>query len=212
MKTLLASTAIIVACATTGSATTLSNLADENTAISSWGLPNTAFYGQTITLGAAASLDNVLFRLDDNGTAVSFDLHVYSWDSGSGTASGANLASASGATSGVDGMADASVATGGIALGAGEWLVGYQATSNGRVQWGGVDDNAGGYAGGGFVFQNNSGNAAQLTSSGFTTTWRVEDTAFEFEFNAVAPVPLPAGLPLMAVGLAALGWASRRKA
>lgn len=210
MKTTFTALACAAAMATAAGASTIDTLSGEDSAIYSWGLPNTAAYGQTFTLASAQSLDNVLFRIDDEGTAVSFDLQVFAWD---GTkATGASLGSASGSTAGVDAMSDVSIDTGGVALGAGAYVAFLQATSNGPANWGSI---AGfdAYAGGEFVFQNNGGDTAQWT----TVVWRGDwlgpdyDLAFRLGFAEVAPVPLAAALPLLGSGLLALGLLGRRK-
>tara|TARA_R110002124_G_scaffold151060_3_gene317862 strand:- start:607 stop:1248 length:642 start_codon:yes stop_codon:yes gene_type:complete len=209
MKHFLISSALLLAMGTTAGATTISNVADENAVINSWGSTGTHFYGQTFTLGEASFLDSVLFRIDDGGVATNFDLHVYAWNGT--TTTGANLAGAGGATAGVSGMNDVSVSAGGITLGVGQFLIGYQALSGGNSQpWGAVDDDSGGFAGGEFVFQNNGGNAASLLGGSFST-WYIEDTAFSFELTPVAAVPLPAGGLLLMGGLGGLALARRRK-
>jgi hypothetical protein len=194
---------------TEGRASTLASTSLEDTTISSWGIPNSSFYGQTITTGAA-SLDNVMFRINDFGTTTNFDLHVYAWNGS--TTTGSNLAGASGVTSGVSGMSDVSVATGGISLGAGSYLIGFQATAgSGGNQWGGVTS-ASVPGGGRFYYQNNGGNASMLLGGSFST-WSVPNTSFSFTFDsAMAPVPLPAGGLLLLSGLMGIGvMRTRRK-
>ena len=69
--------AVVAAIATTPAfASTISTLGDENSSIASWGLVNTAAYGQTFNVLDATTLDNVTFRIDDRGTSIGYDLYV----------------------------------------------------------------------------------------------------------------------------------------
>lgn len=206
MKNTICTAALLAGLATGASAAQISTLAGENSAIASWGLPNTAAYGQTFTLGSAGSLDNVTFRIDDSGSAVTYDLQVFAW--GGTMATGTSLGSVSGATSGVSGMSTVSIGTGGIDLGAGTFVAFLQATSNGGTRWGSVNGSDA-YAGGEFVFQNNGGNTSQWTTSNWSGDWQGPDYDLAFALD-VSPIPLPAGLPLLVGALGALGLVRRK--
>lgn len=209
MKHLLLGIAAAVSLATAASAATIDTLAGQNSAISSWGLPNTASYGQTFTLDTDASLTDVLFRINDYGNAVSYDLHVLAWD---GTrASGSSLGSVSGTTAGVVGMRDVSIATGGFTLGAGSYVAFLQATSRGMTSWGSVAMSDA-YSGGEFVFQNNGGDTSLWTTTDWRGDWQGanSDLAFRIDYEEIAPIPVAPALPLLATGLAALVLLRRR--
>ena len=206
LKTL--STASIIALMSSGAfAATISTLADESVSISPFGLPNTAAYGQTFTLDAAATLNSLTFLINDGGSAISYDLHIAAWNGS--MVSGASLFTSSGSTAGVADFAAVSSSLGDTLAAAGQYVAFFQATSTGSAQWRGTDS-AGTYDGGEFVFQNNGGNVSQWT----TVNWNAfgsRDLAFEIVTDSVAAVPLPASLPLLLAGFGGLAAMRRRK-
>ncbi len=210
MKRLLALAVLSLGFSLSSQATVITTLASEDSTISSWGLPDTAAYGQTFNLASAADLNSVLFRIDDNGVVINYDLHIFSWSGN--IATGASLASASGSTTGVSGMSSISSSVGSLALAAGDYVAFFQATSNGAAMWG-SNGSSDVYAGGEFVFQNNSGDTSEWTTSAWNTDWEGTDfdTAFELVFDRDSnPIPAPATIALFALGLGALGLRRRQ--
>lgn len=190
-------------------ALTISTLAQENSTIISWGLPDTAAYGQTFTLSSAATMNDVSFRINDRGTSVSFIAYLFEWAGNRTT--GSALASVTGATSGTDAMETTSVDLGNVALGIGQYVAFLQATSSGSAAWGSVSADV--YSGGAFVFQNNGGNEMSFGTSNWETNWQGSgsDLAFAMTFDNIVPIPLPAALPLMLLALGSLGLTARYK-
>lgn len=211
MKNTLAVSAALLFAANVAGAATISTLSQENSLIAPWGLPNTAAYGQTFTLGAADTLDDVTFRINDRGTAISYDLLIYGWTGA--TATGAALASVSGSTAGVNAMSSVTTSAGGVSLSAGSYVALLQATSAGSSNWGSVSGSDA-YAGGAFVYQNNGGDVSQLVGGLFNSDHQGPgyDLAFEMNFGGAPAVPLPAALPLLLAGFGAMGLMGRRKA
>ncbi len=188
--------------ATFSNASVISTLAEENGTISSWGLPDTAAYGQTFSLDTDAVLNNVVFRINDEGTAITYDLNIFAW--AGNIATGSVLGSASGSTMGVDAMQSVDTSLGALALSAGNYVAFYQASSDGSVDWGSVLSDA--YDGGRFVFQNNGGDTSQWTTSSWTVDWQGPgfDLAFELDFDN-AEIPVSAPTSLLFTGLALCG-------
>jgi hypothetical protein len=186
----LAAALLALATATPAAALTVSTLADRDSTAFSWGLPDTAAYGQTFSLAGAENITDFTFVINDGGTSISYDSFIFGWD---GTkASGSALFSGSGATAGVAAMTDHTTITGGVALGAGSYVASFQATSSGPSNWGFVTSSDV-YGGGLFVYQNNSGDVGQLTTSSWTPNHQGTGFDLAFEINAT-PVPLPAAI------------------
>ena len=206
-KTLSAIILATTALATPVAAATITTLADENNAVFFWGQPDTTWYGQTVSFGSDVSLDSFTFRIDDNGTSISYNALVYAWDGDSAT--GASLFSSSDATTGIDGMTSYSTTTGSLGLTAGDYVLFFEATSNGNANWGSVTG-PDTYTDGDFVYQNTSGGFIDIFDPWIITFPTANDLAFSVEYS-VAAVPLPAGGLLLLGGLGGLAALRRRK-
>ncbi|MBR0730661.1 autotransporter family protein [Bradyrhizobium japonicum] len=156
--------------------------------ISSWGVPNTATYGQTITpTGGQTRLSGFTFQLaQQSGTAPQYQAYVYAWDATNQRITGPALFSSgvftAPATASANTYAPVSINTGGVTLTPGQQYVLFLTTStitgqaNGTYRWGALTNNTT-YAGGQFVFFNNGTNFSQLS----TGTWSniAQDLAFQ---------------------------------
>lgn len=152
--------------------------------ISSWGVPNTATYGQTITPTAGQTrLSGFTFNLFQAGgaTAPQYQAFVYAWDGTNSRITGSALFT-SGVFTAPTGAAftPVSINTGTVVLTPGQQYVLFLTTSTvsgqseGNYRWGSVNNAT--YAGGRFVFRNNGTDFSQLS----TTSWSFinEDLAF----------------------------------
>jgi len=204
--------AVIGLLASAAQATTIGNLGSENSTIMSWGLPDTAAYGQTFTLGSSATVNDVTFRINDFGTAISYTLNIFAW--GGNMTTGSALFSIAGLTNGVNGMTSVTTSAGNTLLGAGQYVAFLEAASSGSANWGSVGYTDS-YAGGAFVFQNNGGDVSQYGTSDWSTDWQGagSDLAFAINTDAAQPpaVPLPAGVSLLGGALAMLTSFARRR-
>jgi uncharacterized protein with beta-barrel porin domain len=154
--------------------------------ISGWGAPNTATYGQTITPTAGQTrLSGFTFELSQSGgTPSQYQAFVYQWDSVNNRITGSSLFT-SGVVTAPAGAAFTPVTfnTGNVALTAGQQYVLFLSTSNqqpqanGTYKWGSTINTA--YAGGQFVFNNNTASFANLS----TTNWI--SIAFDLAFTAM---------------------------
>ena len=152
--------------------------------ISSWGPPNTATYGQTITPTASqAVLSSFTFDLQQtSGTAPQYQAFVYQWDPVNNRITGSSLFTSNVFTAPTTGAAFAPVTinTGSVVLSPGQQYVIFLSTStvggqpNSAYRYGSTANTA--YAGGQFVFQNNGTNFNNLS----TTQWSFinQDLAF----------------------------------
>jgi hypothetical protein len=195
--------------------------------IFSFGETDTATYGQTFTVTAPETvLESFTFYLDDildsiDPDVVDFEAYVYAWDGNSATGS-ALFSSGPYATTnngGAGGFEQITINTGGLSLTAGSQYVAFFNTSNlfdgenGGSHWG-ATGGADTYSGGAFVFLNNGSNFGALTTDNWTTDWlgTGSDLAFTMTFSDQAPIPEPATMTLIGLGLAGLVVRSRRKA
>jgi len=177
--------------------------------ISSFGNPNTATYGQTITVApGSGNLTSWTIELTCSA-AVTFRGEVYAWN---GTMATGNALFE---TAPINFPASANNTTytpvtfntgGGISLAAGTYVL-FASTSkdaggNSTCRWGSVTDNTV-YPGGQFVFQNNGTDPTQWTSAAWSTI--SQDLAFTATFTATGVAPIPGTVWLAAIGLLALG-------
>jgi hypothetical protein len=208
----------VLACATTAHATSdidTTSTWNGSSSIGSFGVPNTATYGQTITTDAAGGiLDSFSFYLSSLGSTP-FQAYVFAWDGSKAT--GPALFTSSVLTTGsYSGYQEVSVNTGGVNLAANSAYVLAFSTSglqtgqaNRSSRWGFEGDV---YSGGEFVYLNNTDNLSALTSQAWTAWYDGSDLAFKANFSAVAAVPEPETYALFAAGLGLMGWSRRRSA
>lgn len=162
--------------------------------ISSFGVPNTATYGQTITVnapGGPAQLQSISFRIGNCGANTTFRIHVYAWDGTKATGSSL-FDSAPQTISASPAFTAVTVSTGSVNLTSGQYIL-FASTSEDQAgappsacRWGALPNNTG-YSGGQFYFENNTANTAAWT----TQTWATigEDLAFQAVFNDALAVP-----------------------
>lgn len=191
--------------------TTISTLASENGTISTYGVPNTATYGQTFIAPSATDtvLDSVQFKIDPLGTGdVNVRLHVGTW---TGTKVGSLIYTGSLVTLGSGlGWTNVVYSNLGINVVHNQAYVAFASVSNdyigGTAQW--ASSTAASYGNGTFVFLNNGNDAGQWT----TTNWTSAGIDATFEMNFVNAIPEPTTMSLLALGAAGLIAKRRRRA
>jgi uncharacterized protein with beta-barrel porin domain len=177
--------------------------------ISSWGVPNTATYGQTfIPTVSQTRLSSFTFEVaQTSGTAPQYQAFVYQWDpvnrrlTGSALYTSAVVTAPTGAA-----FTPVTFNAGNVTLTAGQQYVLLLSTSNqqpqanGSYKWGALTNNTA-VPSGQFVFNNNGANFGSLS----TTTWSFigEDLAFRAVLNGVLGPLLPAGAPINPTNVAA---------
>lgn len=180
--------------------------------ISSFGVTDTATYGQVITVAPGASaLNSFSFQIGHCGAAVTLRGSVYAWDGAKAT--GPSLyTSAPRTLANSPAFQLVTFAPGPLALPPGQYVL-FASTSDDQAgaplsscRWGAVADTS--YAGGQFVFMNNWTNTALWTAQ----TWlrMPRDLALRVVGlyappAAVNPVPTLGEWGLLALGLAAAG-------
>ena len=161
----------------------------QSSTVASFGLPNTAAYGQSFSVDSPFSFSSATFLINDNGTSIDVDLQVLAFDIGSSSASGTPLATGSGATAGISGLEEVTVAaSSGAVLAPGEYVVFLQATSDGNSSWGTTPGDV--ISNGTFVFQNNGGDTVQLTEATWSSFSGL-DLAFALNLAPILLAPAP---------------------
>lgn len=157
--------------------------------ISSYGVPNTATYGQTITPNAnQTTLKNFTFQLSQTaGTPPNYQAYVYAWDSVTNRITGSALYTSAVMTSPSGAAYQAvSINTGSTTLSPGQQYVLFLTTSglgsqlDGVYRYGALSNNTT-YAGGQFVFNNNGESFSQLSSTAWSSI--AQDLAFTMTFG-----------------------------
>lgn len=161
--------------------------------ISTFGVPNTATYGQTITpTSAQTNLQDFTFYLaQSSGTAPQVQAFVYKWNPTTQRIVGSPLYQSTVfiAPSGA-GYSPVTVSTGGVTLVAGSQYVTFLTTSmtspqsSANYKWGSIGSD-GVYAGGSFVYFNNGMNFSLLSSASWS--WISQDLAFLMTFGMPRP-------------------------
>lgn len=157
--------------------------------ISSYGVVNTATYGQTITPTARqTTLESFTFKLGFAGAAVNSKAYIYQWDGSKATGS-ALYTSAPVSIGSAAQFYTVTFNTGGTTLTANQQYVIMMSTSelqggapNSAARWGSVGNNTA-YAGGQFVYMNNGTNTALWTTNAWSNI--PQDLAFQVGFTAV---------------------------
>lgn len=159
--------------------------------IGSWGVVNTATYGQTITATSqTTTLNSFSFYLQGaSGADAQCRAYIYAWDGTKATGS-AIYASGVMTIANVNSFTQVTVNTGGVALSGNQQYVVLLTTSNEQpgqansaFRWGSVSDSV--YLGGSFVFLNNGNDISQLTTSSWSN-WISSDLAFVMVFAPTA--------------------------
>jgi hypothetical protein len=179
------------------------------TFISSYGIPNTATYGQTFTPSATQSrLNSFTVEIGFASAPIASQAFVYQWDSvnnrivGPALFSSGTINVATGA-----GFAAVTVNTGSVALTPGQQYVVFLSTSNLQTgapnsssRWGALPSNTP-IPNGQFVFQNNTANFGQLSTNPWSTI--AEDLAITLQLNGFLSPLLPAKAPINPTNVAA---------
>jgi hypothetical protein len=168
---------------------TVSTLQDENAVFDEFGCSDTGAYGQLVTVPAGEdTLTSFSFRIaveQPPGNALVFRAMVFLWDAGNVRATGSPLFVSAPITYSSTTETTVTFPTGGVAVVAGqEYVLMTQAdcgaTPNALTAWGAVNPATYNED---LVFQNNGGDASQLTS----TAW--EQRPLNFAFEAVFSSP-----------------------
>ena len=183
---------------------------DGSNFISSFGVVNTATYGQTITIVTSSVLNSYAFEIGMCGAQVTFRGEVYAWDGVKAT--GSALWEGPAQTLPNGGYVLVTFYPG-ITLPPGQYVI-FASTSKDQsgapssaCRYGALPGN-GSYSGGQFVYINNGANPALWTTDAWNNI--SEDLAFQMVLNGQPlGVPLPSSFPLVVFGLIALGVAGR---
>jgi hypothetical protein len=177
--------------------------------ISSFGVPNTATYGQTVAVSAGMSpLRSFAFEIGNCGANVSFRGHVYAWDGSKATGSSLFDSPVMSVPAGPSFQA-VTFDTGDLALAPGTYVL-FASTSQDQAgapmsacRWGAIpNDNT--YRGGHFVFLNNGTNPPAWTTDAWSSIY--EDLAFRVD-GLAGPAPT-VGVPAASTTSLLIGFVS----
>lgn len=215
MKTIAAALALATALfAGQAAAQNIDTTAAASGSFGIFGVPNTATYGQTITIPAGSTqLTSFGFEMQNVPSTVVFRGEVYLWDDANNRATGPALyESAPRSTTGATPQLITFSPPGGVTVTPGQKYVIFATTSrdqagaSGQGNWKSSSSNP--YAGGDLVFINNGTNTAAWAS----TNWPVitgQDFGFVANFNAApAPVPTLSEWAMILFGLVLAGGAA----
>lgn len=207
----------ILGFASGASASVIDTTGGSGGSISPFGSPNTATYGQTFTVGSDHFLNSFSLFLNGRQGGSTLDLRGYiaSWD---GSKASSILYTSTTQIMGVSGAGqEFAFNTGALDLQIGSKYVAFLSVSQLAAQAGStftMQGTGNNYAGGDFVYYNNSTNFSSLT----TNNWDCQECGFgDVMFKAAfspegnGQVPEPGSIALIGLGLMGL-VAARRKA
>jgi hypothetical protein len=164
--------------------------------ISSFGVPNTATYGQTITVSSNATINSFAFEIGYCGADVTMRGEVYAWDGAKATGS-ALFESAPYTLPNSASFQLVSFNTGSLSLPAGRYIL-FASTSRDQTgapssacRWGSLGNFA--YLGGQFQFLNNGPDPAPWTSTNWQTI--ASDLAMQVFGSGLEASSIPASSP-----------------
>jgi len=184
--------------------------------IAAFGEPNTATYGQTITVGTDHFLNSFSFNLASfRGAKVDFQAYVYAWDGSKASGPALYTSAANSLAAGSNSYVNFSYNTGGINLTTGSQYVLFLNASNqfdgfsGDAKFGFTYSST--YNGGDFYYLNNGPTFSQVTSTDWSKV-SDGDLAFTASLSPTGsgiPTPLPPTLLAGFLGMAMLAGVRR---
>jgi hypothetical protein len=218
MRSYVVLASLLLATANPAAAATIDTTGSDQGTISSFGIPDTATYGQTFTVtGAETYLEDFsLFLRNRTSGSTSLDLKGYigTW---TGTRLGTLLFSGASQTMNAAGTQQQFLFDTELQLAAGQQYVAFLSVSelDGQSQSQFGMPRSGDAIPGSFVFINNGADETKWTSADWQTTFAGANDVFftaTFVSTPSAAVPEPASVALIGLGFAAIAFAHRRSA